>query len=169
MAATLNEMANKLQTYIIDIQSDAHSSTSFNLNLSKYNNIKLAMDETIHYPHVIVRIGISEAIYSLRDRIRTEGGLGPDERYVHKWLGNYLITSELSQIYKNFRDNLASIGDHQESDEYAIEINENGKIKRVYEVRVAVNRNQKEIEEQRKREIKKEVKDFLKSNKHKLI
>ena len=91
MVATLNEMANKLQSYIIDSQSDAHSSTAFNLNLTKYNNIKLAMDETVRYPHIMIRIGISEATYSLRDGIRTDGGLGPDEKYVHKWLGNQAV------------------------------------------------------------------------------
>ncbi len=169
MAATLNEMANKLQAYIIDLQSDAHSSTSMNLNLTKYNNIKLAMDETIRYPHVIIRIGISEATYSLRDGIRVDGGLGPDEKYVHKWLSNYTTISELEEIYRKFRENLASVGDHQESDDYAIEIDQNGKIRRIYEARAAVGRDQKEKAEKREKEIKKEVKDFLRSNKRKLM
>ena len=169
MVSTLNEMANKLQTYIIDLQTDAHSSTSFNLNTIKYNNIKLAMDETVRYPHIIIRIGISEATYSLRDGIRTDGGLGPDEKYVHKWLGNHVVITELSDIYLQFRENLTSIGDHQESDDYAIEVDANGKIRRVYEARAAVSRNKKERAEQRKKEIKKEVKDFLKSNKRKLM
>ena len=48
------------------------------------------------------------------------------------------------------------------------EIDQNGKIKRVYEARAAVGRNTKEKAEQRKKEIKKEVKDFLRSNKRKL-
>lgn len=169
MVSTLNEMANKLQAYIIDIQSDAHSSTSMNLNLSKYNNIKLAMDETVRYPHIIIRIGISEATYGLRDGIRTDGGLGPDEKYVHKWLGNYAVRAELDEIYKQFRENLTSIGDHQESDDYAIEIDQNGKIKRIYEARAAVGQNQKDRAERRKKEIKKEVKDFLRSNKRRLM
>lgn len=168
MASTLNEMANKLQAYIIDLQSDAHSSTSFNLNTTKYNNIKLAMDETVRYPHIMIRIGISEATYSLRDGIRTDGGLGPDEKYVHKWLGNYAVIAELLEIYMKFRENLTSIGDHQESDDYAIEVDANGKIRRVYEARAAVGRNRKQQAEQRKKEIKKEVKDFLKSNKRRL-
>lgn len=169
MVSTLNEMANKLQSYIIDVQSDAHSSTTFNLNMTKYNNIKLAMDESTHYPHIIIRIGISEGTYGLRDGIRTDGGLGPDEKYVHKWLGNHAVRSELDEIYKQFRENLTSIGDHQESDDYAIEIDANGKIKRVYEARAAVGRNKKEKAEQRKKEIKKEVKDFLRSNKRRLM
>ncbi len=168
MTVTLNEMANKLQSYIIDSQSDAHSSSNANLNLAKYNNIKLAMDETVRFPHIIIRIGISEAIYGLRDGVRSEGGLGPDEKYVHKWLGNYAVISELTEIYKNFRDNLMAMGDHAESDDYAIEIDTNGKIKRVYEANAAVGRNEKERKEQRQKEIRKELKDFLKSNKRRL-
>lgn len=169
MAVTLNEMANKLQAYIIDSQSDAHSSSALNLNLSKYNNIKLAMDETVRYPHIIIRIGISEATYSIRDAIRNDGGLGPDEKYVHKWLGNYSVMTELTEIYQKFRENLTSVGDHQESDDYAIEVDANGKIKRVYEAKAAVNRDKKAKQEERKQEIKKEVKDFLRANKRKLM
>lgn len=169
MVATLNEMANKLQTYIIDSQSDAYNYTNANINLAKYNNIKLSMDETIHFPHLTIRIGISEATYGLRGGIRRDGGLGPDEKYVHKWLNNFTIVSELMEIYKNFRENLTTIGDHTESDDYAIEVDANGKIKRVYEAKAAVSRNQKEMQELRKKEIKKEVKDFLRSNKRRLI
>ena len=168
MVATLNEMANKLQTFIIDSQSDAHSSTSFNLNLSKYNNIKLAMDESVRYPHVIIRIGISEATYNLRDKIRTEGGLGPDEKYVYKWIGNYAVISELLEIYKNFHENLMAIGDHQETDEYAIEIDQNGKIKRIYEARAATTKDDAMRREERRKQIKNEVKDFLRATRRKL-
>jgi len=168
MVATLNEMANKLQTYIIESQSDAHSSGAFNLNLSKYNNIKFAMDETVRYPHVIIRIGISEATYNLRDKNRTEGSLGPDERYVYKWIGNYTVSSELMEIYKSFRDNLMAMGDHQESDEYAIEFDQNGKIKRIYEANAAVSKDTVMNREERRKQIKNEVKDFLRSTRRKL-
>ena len=165
---TLNEMANKLQSFILDSQSDAHSSSAVNLNMSKYNNIKLAMDETVRYPHISIRIGISEATYSLRDGIRVDGGLGPDEKYVHKWIGNYAVVSELNEIYKNFRDNLTSLGDHEESDDYAIEVDANGKIKRVYEARAAVGRIQEAQRMERKKQIKNEVKDFLRANRRRL-
>ncbi len=165
---TLNEMANKLQAYIIESQSDAHNSSAMNLNVSKYNNIKLAMDETVRYPHISIRIGISEATYSLRDGTRMEGGLGPDEKYVHKWIGNYAVVSELTGIYKNFRDNLTSLGDHEESDDYAIEIDTNGKIKRVQEAKTTVGRIQGAQRIERKKQIKKEVKDFLRANRRRL-
>ena len=58
---TLHEMAKKLQEYIIRSQQDAHNST--NMNVTKYNNLKLKMDTKIHFPHVIICIGISEGTF----------------------------------------------------------------------------------------------------------
>lgn len=166
MTATLNEMANKLQTFIIEMQEDAHN--IFAINLSKYNNIKLSMDEIIRYPHITIRIGISEATYSLKDHLRTEGGLGPDEKYVRKWIENSTTIYELTEIYKNFRENLTTEGRHNESDDYAIEVDANGKIRRVYEARAAVRDGRSSIKAQeRKENIKKNLKNFLNSKRRK--
>ena len=165
MVATLNEMANKLQTFIIDMQSDAHTLTSINFNMSKYNNLKLLMDEGIRYPHITIRIGISQATYSLRDIVRMDGGLGPDEKYIRKWLENSVIEYELSEIYRNFRENLTGDGHHNESDDYAIEIDVNGKIRRVYEARAAVTNSKKAMQEERRNQIKKDLRNYLSSNK----
>lgn len=97
MTTTLHELAMKLQDSIIKQQENAHDSGS--LNISKYNNLKLKMSTTIKYPHVVVTIGISEAIFNISDLTKTEGGLGPDERYVRKWLDNSNILYDLSEIY----------------------------------------------------------------------
>ena len=94
---TLHEMAVKLQEYIIKSQEDAHNST--NMDVSKYNNLKLKMDSKIHYPHVIVCIGISEVIFNIAEGTKTDGGLGPDEKYVRKWLGNSTVLSDLKELY----------------------------------------------------------------------
>ena len=168
MPTTLNEMANKLQNFIVEMQMDTRSGNAINFNMAKYNNLKLAMDETVRFPHIIIRIGMSEAIYNIRTVIRTDGGLGPDEKFVHKWLGNSTVVSELKDIYLNFRENLTTDGRHNESDDYAIEIDANGKIKRVYEARAAVGHNKKIVTEERKKQIKNELKDFLKSTRRKL-
>ncbi|MBP3846364.1 hypothetical protein J6I39_01300 [bacterium] len=168
MVSTLNEMANKLQAFIVDLQMDARSGRSVNFNMAKYNNLKLAMDETIRYPHIIIRIGMSEAIYNVKSVIRTEGGLGPDEKFVQKWLGSNTIISELKDIYLNFRENLTGDGHHSESDDYAIDVDSNGKFKRVYEVRAAVGYNKRVVTEDRKKQIKSELKDFLKSSRRRL-
>lgn len=70
MVMSLSEMANKLRTFIIDSQNDAHSSQ--NMNMTKYNNVKLSMDESKNYPHITIGIGISEATYNIKDIVRTE-------------------------------------------------------------------------------------------------
>ena len=86
---TLHELAMKLQESIIQQQSDARSSSS--LNVHKYNNLKLTMKSEITYPHVIVSIGISEATYNVKDCTKVDGGLGSDEKYIRKWLGNSTV------------------------------------------------------------------------------
>lgn len=165
MVSTLNEMANKLQSFIIENQSDAHTYSSVNFNLSKYNNLKLSMDESIRFPHITVRIGISQATYSLRDSIRTDGGLGPDEKYVRKWIENNVVEYELTEIYRNFRENLTGDGHHNESDDYAIEVDANGKIRRVYEARAAMTDSRKAMIEEKKLKIKKDLKNYLRAGK----
>ena len=98
--ATLHEMAIKLQDYIVEQQEDAHNVSSLNIN--RYNNMKLIMDGKLGYPHVIVRIGISEVTYNLRDLIKIDGGLGSDEKYVRQWIGKSTIKYELNEIYTSF-------------------------------------------------------------------
>ena len=92
---TLHELATKLQKYIIQSQEDAHNQT--NLNVTKYNNLKLRMETRIHYPNVIVCIGISEATFNIADGTKTDGGLGPDEKYVRKWLGSSTVIADLKE------------------------------------------------------------------------
>lgn len=166
MTATLNEMANKLQTFIIEMQEDAHNIST--VNLSKYNNIKLSMDEIVRYPHITIRIGISEATFSLKDNIKTKGGLGSDEKYARKWIENSTVTYELVEIYKNFRENLTTEGRHNESDDFAIEVDANGKIRRVYEARAAV-RDARSLAKAKERteNIRKNLKNFLSSKRRK--
>ena len=94
---TLHELATKLQKYIIQSQEDAHNQT--NLNVTKYNNLKLRMETRIHYPNVIVCIGISEATFNIADGTKTDGGLGPDEKYVRKWLGSSTVIADLKEIF----------------------------------------------------------------------
>lgn len=94
---TLSELAVKLQESIIKQQEDAHNSSSLNIN--RYNNLKIRMSTKFHYPHIIVSIGISEAIFNIEDCSKTEGGLGPDEKYVRKWMGTNTIAADLKEIY----------------------------------------------------------------------
>ncbi len=122
---TLHELATKLQQYIIRCQQDAHNQT--NMNVTKYNNLKLKMDTKIHYPHVIICIGISEATFNIADGTKTDGGLGPDEKYVRKWLGASNIISDLKEIHIAMSDLIKaedenkSISMEGESDEAKVE------------------------------------------------
>ena len=166
MVMSLSEMANKLRTFIIDSQNDAHSSQ--NMNMTKYNNVKLSMDESKNYPHITIGIGISEATYSIKDIVRTEGGLGSDERYVRKWLGNFTISYDLNEIYKNFRTSLAGVSKIEEgskNSDFSLEADVNGKIKRVYAARAANNSGRRKISREKKDQIKSDLKNYLKSSK----
>lgn len=69
------------------------------MNITKYNNLKLRMETKLHYPNVIISIGISEATFNIREGTKTDGSLGPDERYVKKWLGGNSVISDLREIY----------------------------------------------------------------------
>ncbi|HCB10828.1 MAG TPA: hypothetical protein DEO94_01475 [Cyanobacteria bacterium UBA11991] len=166
MVMSLSEMANKLRTFIIDSLNDAHSSQ--NMNMTKYNNVKLSMDESKNYPHITIGIGISEATYNIKDIVRTEGGLGSDERYVRKWLGNFTISYDLNEIYKNFRTSLAGVSKIEEgskNSDFSLEADVNGKIKRVYAARAANNSGRRKISREKKDQIKSDLKNYLKSSK----
>ncbi len=93
----LNDLAGKLQTFLIRAQMDAHNSRS--LSKSRYNNLKLKISSQLQYPNVIITIGISEATYNIEDGTKTEGSLGPDEKYVYKWIGNKNIQPLLKELY----------------------------------------------------------------------
>ena len=116
---TLHEMAVKLQEYIIKSQEDAHNST--NMNVTKYNNLKLKMDSKIHYPHVIVCIGISEVVFNIAEGTKTDGGLGPDEKYVRKWLGNSTVLSDLKELYVAMSDLIRAEDEDKAVDLYLFE------------------------------------------------
>ncbi len=99
--ATLNELANKLQAFIIEQQVDPHNLRQ--LSVHRYNNLKLKIAQ-LSYPNIIVCIGISEATYNLEDGSKVDGGLGQDERYVRKWLGRNTIIKELKELYYQLTD-----------------------------------------------------------------
>ena len=96
--ATFKDMEDSLKKFILQEQSDAHNVKT--MNVAKYNNIKIWMDPTKNQqPHIIIRISISEATYSLNDFSRTNGGLGYEERFVIKWFGRYGIKEKLSELW----------------------------------------------------------------------
>ena len=96
--ATFKDLEDNFRNFIIQEQSDAHSSR--NLNIAKYNNIKIWMDLTKYaVPHFFIRISISEAAFSLNECNKLNGGLGYEERFVSKWFGRMGIKEKLTELW----------------------------------------------------------------------
>lgn len=96
--ATFKEMEDSLRNFLVQEQSDAHNVKT--MNTAKYNNIKLWMDPSKRQQkHVIIRISISEATYSLNDFSKINGGLGYEERHVLKWFSRYGIKEKLTELW----------------------------------------------------------------------
>lgn len=100
MGKTLNELSRDLKEFIVSEQSDSYNSR--NLHLPRYNNLKLSMDIAKNpTPHVMITISMSQAIFKLADAERESGSLGPDERYVLKWLGKSGVIEQLREAWGN--------------------------------------------------------------------
>ena len=100
--ATFKDMEDGLKSFILQEQSDAHNVK--NVSAAKYNNIKIWMDPAKNQtPHVIIRISISEAIFTLEGFNKLNGGLGYEERFVLKWFGRYGVKEKLNELW-NFAE-----------------------------------------------------------------
>ena len=96
--ATFKDLEDNLKSFIIQEQSDAHNRSR--LNTAKYNNIKITMNPMKNVsPHVMIRISISEATYSLNDFTKNNGGLGYEERFVVKWFGRFGVKEKLLELW----------------------------------------------------------------------
>lgn len=98
--ATFKDMEDSLKSYMIQEQSDAHHIKG--VNLVKYNNTKIWMDPSRYLqPHFCVRISISEAVFSLSDCSKLNGGLGFEERFVIKWFGRMGVKQKLNELWNS--------------------------------------------------------------------
>ena len=98
--ATFKDLEDSFKNFIIQEQSDAHNVRS--VNIAKYNNIKIWMDPSKYVqPHFFIRISISEAVFSLGDCSKLNGGLGYEERFVIKWFGRMGIKEKLIELWDN--------------------------------------------------------------------
>jgi len=96
--ATFKDLEDHFKNFIIQEQSDAHSAR--NINVIKYNNIKIWMDLSKYLePHFFIRISISEAVFSIEDCSKINGGLGYEERFVIKWFGRMGIKDKLRELW----------------------------------------------------------------------
>ena len=98
--ATFKDLEDSLKNFMIQEQSDAHNIKT--ANIAKYNNLKIWMDLTKYQQgHFYVRITISEAVFSLEDCVKLNGGLGYEERFVYKWFGRIGIKDKLKELWSN--------------------------------------------------------------------
>ena len=95
---TFKDMEDSLKSFILQEQSDAHNVKT--VSVAKYNNIKVWMSPSKNQtPHIIIRISISEAVFSLENFNKINGGLGYEERFVQKWFGRYGIKEKLTELW----------------------------------------------------------------------
>jgi hypothetical protein len=98
MAGELHTLEEALKRYLVEERIDSYNTAGS--NSTKYNNLKLDMDPSQHSePHLSVRLGISEALYSLDTGERLSCGLGGDERIIRRWIERGFIKSELNNIW----------------------------------------------------------------------
>ena len=114
MAKTLNELSRELKDFIIDIQTDAYNKGS--VNKYRYNNLKLeVLDPRLNkIPQVKIVIGISEAIFNIANAEKTSGGLGPDERYVLRWLMKSSVVGDLRGAWARAEEHIGKSQGSQE-------------------------------------------------------
>lgn len=96
--STFKDLEDSLKKFMIEEQSDAHNVKS--INMAKYNNMRIWMDDSKYQqPHFIVRITISEAVFSLSDCSKINGGLDFEERLVAKWFGRMGVKNKLQLLW----------------------------------------------------------------------
>ena len=102
--ATFKDMEDSLRNFIIQEQSDAYNVKS--VNAAKYNNMKVWMKPNKYLqPHFCIRISISEAIFSLSDCTKVNGGLGYEERFIIKWFSRMGVKEKLVELWNNAEKN----------------------------------------------------------------
>ena len=81
MAKTFNELGQHLKDCLIDCHSNYKGLK--NVAIERYNNLKISMNPEIYQTyHVIIRIGILEAVFIMPESIVNAGSLGMDEKFV---------------------------------------------------------------------------------------
>ena len=96
---SFKELEDHLRSYMIEEQSDAHNIRTANIH--KYNNLKIWMDlSKYQQPHFFVRVSISEAVFSINDCVKINGGLGYEERFIYKWFGRVGTKDKLKDLWK---------------------------------------------------------------------
>ena len=96
--SNLRTFENKLRDYLT---RNIKNSGDVSILLRRYNNLRFSMNfERYNRPHVIIRIGISEAAFDIDTGIILSGGLGQDANEIKKWFNNFLKKNELKAVWQ---------------------------------------------------------------------
>jgi len=96
--ATFKDLEDNLKNYMIQEQSDAHNIRT--ANIAKYHNLKIWMDlSKYQQPHFFIRFSVSEAVFTINDCMKLNGGLGYEERFVYKWFGRIGVKDKLKELW----------------------------------------------------------------------
>ena len=111
---TFKDLEDNLKNFIIQEQSDAHNVRT--VNTAKYNNIKVWMDISKYQQgHFFVRISISEAVFSIADCSKINGGLGYEERFIYKWYNRIGIKDKLKELWTDAQKERGVIEDNKDN------------------------------------------------------
>lgn len=104
---SISKFNNSLIEFLIKVMSDKYGDAKS--HAYRYNNLKVSMDpRAISDPHIFVTVGISEAVFSIIDGRKMEGGLGPEDGYVKRWIDRTNINKELMSHWKMLKDAIAA-------------------------------------------------------------
>lgn len=119
MIAELHDLEESLKDFLAEAQNDSYNSKS--ANFYKYNNLKVFMDpKKDKTPHFIVRIGISEAMYSIESGDKISGGLGSDERLIRRWIDKVFVKAGLSSAWlKSTKIKPVSMRNSEDDDDFS--------------------------------------------------
>lgn len=85
-------------------------SGSRNTSMYKYNNLKIYMDPKKNpTPHIIIRLGISEVIYDIKNWEKISGGLGSEERYIKNWAERHREQLNLETMWRETKTDVKKI------------------------------------------------------------
>ncbi len=102
MAKSFNDLAYDLRDFIVDKHANYRGLK--HMSMQRYNNLTISMNSRRYgQQHVIVKIGISEGVFSFPYVNKLDGGLGMDERYVMQWIGNDMVIQTLNEHWKTIK------------------------------------------------------------------
>ena len=114
--ATFKDLEDSLKNFMMQEQSDAHNIRT--ANVAKYHNLKMWMDlSKYQQPHFFIRFSVSEAVFSIGDCTKLNGGLGYEERFIYKWFGRLGIKEKLKELWASAQSEVSDTSRQATSEE----------------------------------------------------